>query len=603
MLKTRRFTDELTPIDGIVNPDTDRRMCLLIIGEGFVGTHPLPDSGDLIIGRSEDADVCIDVPSVSRRHALLHIGSTMQIEDLGSANGTFVHDQRLERGVAAALQTGAMFEVGSTMLIVQDSYTAARPRRIWTHGYFEARLEEECTRGGRANGSFSLLRIRTDGKKAKAHALHELLLAALRPSDILATYGPDDFEVLVVDATVEESTRILRRICDRLSAKGAQVRTGIASFPHDGRVPEALMARACAQIEEGQDPDEVSGAIVVESPMMKTLHKMVERVAASDINVLILGETGVGKEVFAERIHTLSSRVAEPLLRLNCAALSENLLESELFGHERGAFTGAVSAKQGLLEAANGGTLFLDEIGDMPLSLQAKLLRVLEARCVRRVGGIEPRPIDIRIVAATHRDLETDITNGRFRQDLFFRLNGISIVVPPLRERKEEIEALARSFVAASCKRQHKPRPEIGNRAVRALRRYEWPGNIRELRNVMERAVLLCGPDPIGLEHLPADKMAGTFEMSKMKATGFEPPTTPIEAPAAKFGPRADTAVETIDLKTGIRERERELIQLALQRSSGNQTKAAKLLGISRRTLISKIEDHGLPRPRKDKRK
>ncbi len=601
MLQSRRPSDELTPIDGIAPAAGERRMCLLIIGEGFVATHPLPETGDLIIGRSEDADICIDVSSVSRRHALLHIGSAVQIEDLGSANGTFVDDQRLQPGVAARMTAGSMFELGSTMLIVQDTYTATRPRRIWTHGYFEARLEEECARAERADSSFSVLRIRVHDKQAKAVAMHEILLATLRSGDILATYGPDDYEVLIVDASADEAGRILSRIADRLRAKGANARTGIASFPGDGRVPAALMARACAQVD---DPSEAEATleIVVESPVMRRLHKLVERAAASDINVLILGETGVGKEIFAERLHALSSRVAHPLIRLNCAALPESLLESELFGHERGAFSGAVAAKVGLLESADGGTLFLDEVGDMPASLQAKLLRVLEAQQVRRVGGIESRDIDIRVVAATHRNLEAEVAAGRFRQDLFFRLNGLSIVVPPLRDRKEEIELLAETFAADTCRRHQRPAPAIADKAVRAMRRYEWPGNIRELRNVIERAVVLCGNGPITLEHLPSDKMASTFEMAKI-ATAHHPLAAVETNPDQRAPARAQTLPETLDLRAAVRQRERELIERALRESDGNQTRAAKLLGISRRTLISKIEDQGLERPRGGKRR
>ena len=594
MLKGGRFQDELTPIEGI-RLESNNRLCLLIIGDGFVSTYPLPESGDLIIGRAEDADIPIDVASVSRRHALLHVGSTICIEDLGRANGTFINETRLQRGRAATLGPGAMFELGSTMLILQDSHTASRPRRIWTHGYFEARLEDECARAERSGGSFSLLRIRAENKQAKTAAMHELLLSTLRPGDILASYGPDDYEVLIVDATPNESRQVIERLERRLEQKGAAIRTGCASYPHDGRAPELLMAHACAQVDAGVG-DVTAGGIIIESGVMKSLHKLAERVAASDINVLILGETGVGKEVFAERIHALSPRAAGPLLRLNCTALSDTLLESELFGHERGAFTGATAAKPGLLETASGGTVFLDEIGDMPLALQAKLLRVLEQRCVRRVGGIENRPIDIRIVAATHRDLESEVQRDRFRQDLFFRINGISLVVPPLRDRREEIEPLARTFIEAARKRQRVGPIELSDKALRAMQRYEWPGNIRELRNVIERAVLLCTDGVLTLVHLPSDKMASTFEMMKMKLDYSPPPQPPTP-------PRAREAPEPVDLKTGIQQRERELIRDALERAGGNQTRAAKLLGISRRTLITRIEQHGLPRPRKNKRR
>jgi transcriptional regulator with PAS, ATPase and Fis domain len=362
------------------------------------------------------------------------------------------------------------------------------------------------------------------------------------------------------------------------------------------------MAKACSEVDdrEGNGDDTVDRDIVVESAMMLRRHKLVGRIAASTINVLVLGETGVGKEIVAERIHALSARVSGPLLRLNCAALSEPLLESELFGHVRGAFTGASTDKAGLLETADGGTVFLDEIGDMPLSVQAKLLRVLEDRCVRRVGSLQPHRINIRIVAATHRNLEADIERGTFREDLFFRLNGMTIIVPPLRERREEILPLAVKF---ANKAQRRFRGEatrsisMSPTAEALLRSYNWPGNIRELRNVMERAALLCGSgDVITPEHLPADKMRAHFA---------QPPSTAgMHDADAKWLPEAPktTRIEKIDLRQDMKAHERQLVIQALDETGGNQTRAAKLLGISRRTLISRIEEFGLPRPRKRER-
>ncbi|MBX3249548.1 MAG: sigma 54-interacting transcriptional regulator [Myxococcales bacterium] len=579
-------SEEPTAIESNPGTGARERMCLLVIGDGLVSTVPLPSSGDLVIGRSEEADIKVEGSGVSRRHARLHVGSELRVEDLGSTNGTFVNYERLERGSAARLAPGWMFELGSTMFILQGGHHALHSRRLWTHVDFEVRLAEECARAGRCGAQFVLARVRVTDRRGTRAPLHDVVLGCMRPGDVLGACAADDFEALVLDASFDEAREIVERVTSRLRAMGVEVRSSLASYPDDGRAPAALMTHAGAEVERSSKRDaskrDASTSIVVASASMERLYELVERVSTSEVNVLLLGETGVGKEIFAERIHAWSPRARGPLVRLNCAALPEALLESELFGHERGAFTGASAAKPGLLETAEGGTVFLDEIGDMPTSLQAKLLRVLEERSVRRVGALQSHHIDIRVVAATHKDLEREAHEGRFRQDLFFRLNGVAIMVPPLRERLEEIEPLARMFVAAACQQQGRPTLEIDAEALQALRGYAWPGNIRELRNVAERAVVLCTHTTIAREHLP-DKVSGFVQSRSTKRDERVPPADP----------------STTALKAGIKEHERQLIMDALARTDGNQTRAAKLLGVSRRTLISRIEEYGLPRPRK----
>jgi transcriptional regulator with GAF, ATPase, and Fis domain len=328
---------------------------------------------------------------------------------------------------------------------------------------------------------------------------------------------------------------------------------------------------------------------------MQRLAPMIDRVAAGQINVLILGETGVGKEVMARTLHVRSTRALGPLVCINCAAFTESLLESEIFGHEKGAFTGALQAKVGLLESANGGTVFLDEVGEMPLSLQAKLLRVLEQREVLRVGSLRPRAIDVRFLSATNRDLEVEIREGRFRQDLFFRLNGIALRIPPLRERVEEIEGLAIAFAKQAAEAARRDVPLISRPVLALLKRYSWPGNIRELRNVMERAVVLASGTAITLEHMPGELMGPVVSITH---GAVEP-----ERPTMLTLPPDDDEIETTTASTdglfrpGMTDRER--VVAALEACEGNQTHAAKILGIARRTLIMRIEEYGLPRPRK----
>jgi len=320
--------------------------------------------------------------------------------------------------------------------------------------------------------------------------------------------------------------------------------------------------------------------VVVVDPGMRDLYSQASRAATSNINVLILGENGVGKEILAHAVHNLSPRREGPFLALNCAALTESLVETELFGHEKGAFTGAVQARTGLLESASGGTAFLDEVGELPLSIQTKLLRVLEERQVLRVGGRTPYHVDVRFVAATNRDIESDCELGKFRQDLYYRLNGIAFTVPPLRKRPGEIEPLARMFLTRSGAENRRANPlEIAPETLDLLKSYSWPGNVRELRNVLDRGDVLADGDRLLPEHLPPKIRRGEGPTSR-------PP------PADDDDPRAAPLKELAEI-------ERRRIQSALDQCGGNQTRAAEQLGISRRTLVYRLKDLGLPRPRK----
>jgi DNA-binding NtrC family response regulator len=328
-------------------------------------------------------------------------------------------------------------------------------------------------------------------------------------------------------------------------------------------------------------PLEPAPALVMIEPCMRTLELELERAARGTISVLILGETGVGKEVVAEQVHARSGRSGR-FVPVNCAALTESLLESELFGYEKGAFTGADKSREGLFEAAHGGTLFLDEIGELPLATQVKLLRVLEDHKVMRVGGRVARAVDVRIVAATHRDIEVAAEQGSFRKDLYYRLSGITLHVPPLRLRRADIAPLCERFIAAiSCALGRSVAPLLTELAQDALQHYAWPGNIRELRNVIERAVLLCDAEEITPEHLPAKL--------RTRVASALAPTMP---PPFRRDARRELMHEMEQL-------ERRRIVEALDACAGNQTQAAEKLGISRRTLVTRLSQFDLPRPRK----
>ncbi|MEJ2103900.1 MAG: sigma-54 dependent transcriptional regulator [Ignavibacteriaceae bacterium] len=310
-------------------------------------------------------------------------------------------------------------------------------------------------------------------------------------------------------------------------------------------------------------------SIVSQSQKMEEVINVAARVAESKATVIITGENGTGKEVLAKAIHYMSSRKEKPFIAVNVPALTETLLESELFGHEKGAFTGADKMKKGRFEIADGGTLFLDEVGDIPQSIQVKLLRVLQEHQFERVGGTEKIEVDVRIIAATNKDLEQKIKDGSFREDLYYRLNVVSIKIPPLRERKEDILPLIENFIDKYSKENNKDNLEVSKEAVDVLMKYTYPGNVRELENIIERAVVLTRGKVITLGDLP------------MNIKGFKEEKT--------LG-----SLDKGTLTEQVEALEKQLIFDALQQSEGNQTKAGKLLGLTERNLRYKLKKYNI---------
>jgi transcriptional regulator with PAS, ATPase and Fis domain len=369
----------------------------------FVGdsteVHPLPPRGTLSIGRSDDNDIRIDHPSVSRRHARLHLEPGLWIEDLGGRNGTYLHHPDEAHNAKETQPSTKVKESEKVEFDVGDCITFGSVTSVIHH--------------------------RTP-----------------RP-------------------------RLL--VSDEAPSSGSADRARVVLF----------------------------------DPVMLALYEQADRAAESLLSVLLLGETGVGKEVLAQTIHLHSPRAAGPFLALNCAALPESLLEGELFGHDRGTFTGASQARPGLFESAEGGTLFLDEAGDLPMSVQVKLLRVLEERQILRLGERRPRPINVRFIAATNCDLKARVASGAFRRDLFFRLAGWTLTIPPLRERVADIAPLARLFAAKARRElEHSTPASFAVETIALLERHLWPGNVRELRNVVERAVASTRGGEIRPDHL-----------------------------------------------------------------------------------------------------
>ena len=308
--------------------------------------------------------------------------------------------------------------------------------------------------------------------------------------------------------------------------------------------------------------------LIGEHPLIQKITQLVRKVAATDATVLIMGESGTGKELVARMIHAQSPRTERPFIPVNCGAIPAELLESEMFGHERGAFTGAIGQRAGMFQLANGGTIFLDEVGEMSSTLQVKLLRVLQDREVRPVGADKSLRVDVRVIAASNKDLASEVDIGNFREDLFYRLQVIPIVMPPLRERRSDIPLLV-SFFLDKHSRKRPGRPvEISEEAMVHLWEYDWPGNVRELENLLERLVILSEDGHIALENLPPNIRSYISE---------------------KKIPRPALGEEGLDLNTAVEEFENRLIEEALRRTKGNKQAAARLLGLKRTTLVAKL--------------
>jgi len=441
---------------------------LVVMANEMFARFPLPVEGSVVLGRGAGVDVEVDDPLVSRRHARVHVGPVIEVEDLAGMNGTFVGGRRLGKNERATVDPGTVIGIGAAILVVQPKSTRRPPIPSVGH----------------------------------------------------------------------------------LSDAGSSALKNIP--PH----------------------------IVIADEEMRRVYDLAALVARSPINVLILGETGVGKDLLAQTVHACSERSTGPFMPLNCANFTDALLESELFGHEKGAFTGAVQAKPGLIEMAAGGTVFLDEVGEMSLDIQKRLLRVLDAKEGRRLGSHKTTPLDVRFVSATNRDLAQAVRRGEFRRDLYFRLNWLTLRVPPLAERRGEVRLLAARFVSAATRAMRRERePLLTAEALARLEAHGWPGNVRELRNVIDRAVLLCRREDIRAAHVVFDEDDVDSTEEPAAATAGAGPARPVKEEVAAL--------------------ERQRIIDALDAHGGNQTRAARALGISRGTLVKRLDAFGLTRPRK----
>ncbi|HEY0992430.1 MAG TPA: sigma 54-interacting transcriptional regulator [Kofleriaceae bacterium] len=591
-----------------LDPSTDERVvtAYLLVFDGASATVVnLSLDGDVVIGRGDDAHVRLLDSSISRAHARISMSAGQaEIVDLGSQNGTKVNGEQIVG--ARPLLSGDVVTILGVTLVFHSSSRARLRRQALTLDAFRHCVEDEIDRVTRTRRSFGLAAISLappgpDVALFDPIAVSRAVDPGLRRIDAIALAG-SELLVLMPEVDVAAARELVLDLLERLRAAAARPCGGLAMAPADGNDFEILLIGARAARERAAAGDVALAAetyrmialegreMIVADPAMLRVMSLLERLANTDLSVLVCGETGTGKDLVAAILHHWSARASRPLVALNCAAVPESLAESELFGHEKGSFTGATAQKIGILEQSDGGTVFLDEIGELPLAIQAKLLRALETRRITRVGGQGEQPIDLRIVAATNRDLAKEVKTGRFRQDLLYRIGGATIWLPPLRDRRREIPILAQRFVADMCRRAGREPMGISVEAMQLLLDFAWPGNVRELLHVMAYVVAAHDEPTVAAWHL-VDRLGGEGRRSPdAQAADTQPAPPAVPPPPGGFSP----------IDEEIRELERTRMGQALAAANGNQTAAAELLKMPLRTFQAKAKVYGL-RP-KDRR-
>jgi two-component system, NtrC family, response regulator AtoC len=555
-----RANEERTTLKGTA--ELHERTTLVLYHRDGAEVAQLEKHRPLVIGRAAPSDVAIPDPGLSRQHArLVWNDQGIWIEDLNSTNGTKKNGERI---TSTRIVPTDEISIGPVMVKIHIISSIDQELRGFDgHDRFVAMLSDEIIRARTFQRTLALILVKAASPKHHVSMWAGRLRMRLRPVDRVGIYGPAAVLVALPEATPEA----VRALAGELSGGEPRLVCNVVTFPGDGSSVEELIAALKVTKRADAKAEDETAAVVIKSTVMKQVMQTVKRLAQSTIAVLILGETGSGKEVITRAIHDSGPRKKGPLRTINCAAIPQTLIESVLFGHEHGAYTGADRSAPGIFEQADGGTVLLDEIGELAPSAQAALLRVLETKKVTRVGGTNEIAVDVRVIAATHRDLDAMVAAGMFRQDLLYRLNTMTLRVPPLRERVEEIRPLAERFLKEAARQAGNEVREIDAEALAALESYSWPGNVRELRNAIERAVVLAEGKAITVEDL-GDR---------------------VRRPA----PVADDDVPS-DYREHVRKYEVQLIVRALHKHSGNQTDAAKALGLPLRTLVHKIQLYGI---------
>ncbi|EYF08711.1 sigma-54-dependent Fis family transcriptional regulator [Chondromyces apiculatus] len=671
-----QITEKLISGDlGPPDPEgTPRWILVLYHREGAV-TVQLEAGKSIVIGREPPASVILPDASLSRKHARITLlADGVCIEDLGSTNGIQVDSRRIKCEVLSGSHEIRLGNVVGSLFLRRGTPLALPG--IESHDVFHVALEQEIIRARHFGRPLALLMIRPlDAPAPHVSRWSMPLRELLRSVDRVGLYSADTLQVLLPEAGLERATELAELLSRRGDQESVHLGVAVAVFPESAPTAHRLLescrdalqrteARSpvCVVREEAWVPSHSTEQELGDAPIVgRATHgifEMATRLASVTLPVLVLGETGVGKEVFARAVHERGPRRQRSLITLNCAAIPPQLVESTLFGHERGAFTGAGQQQRGVFEAANGGTLFLDEVGELPPAAQGALLRTLETSRVMRVGSTREIEVDVRIVAATNRNLEVMIREGTFRPDLFFRLNAMSVTLPPLRDRIDEIEPHVRRMLARGLRGTER-KLSVSEPAWELLRRYPWPGNIRELRNVIERALVIAqgseiteqdlperihsalspatlrssfpGPGtslPPGVSlypsagslvplagliaHPPADLNAylppGSNSNPPPRSSSNPPPRSssnpppgsssspPPEVDPASLSPVAPPpSTEALPVRSvaGVRriarETEARMILDALRETQGNQTEAARRIGMPLRTFVRKL--------------
>jgi len=626
----------------------------------------------VIVGREVPSDVRISDPTLSREHArFVLLDGRILVTDLDSTNGTSIGGKRIEE---AEINLGDEVLLGGLLASVQALGPQENNLGLESDERFRLRLDEEVVRAHYCRSRFAVLMVRATsaplGERESQSSLagprippatltqagavaypdthvgrwSPAVRGALRPMDRIALYSRGALQIVMPDAAYDVALEVARAITARHREGAPRLFVGLAMYPDAATEAEKLieLARGALSIAGPDEPVQVAKAAlwlageapamrpsvppapegeeaIIAGPVMRELLETVSRLASSRIPVILQGETGVGKEVLARLIHESGPRKERPMVCVNCGAIPPQLVESTLFGHERGAFTGATQQQKGVFEEADGGTVFLDEIGELPLAAQAALLRVLETKRLTRVGSTRELATDVRIIAATHRDLDAMCLEGSFRDDLYYRMNTMMLTIPPLRDRTDEIEPLALRFLRQANEANHGRVRAIDRRALSRLKDYAWPGNVRELRNAIERAVVIARTETIQEHDLPARVRASDWPSSRRRSPVAMPLSQPDPqetterlgaAPSVRrssrftpvYDPRSSslrsraepllpTPAEGIsDLKLKLQRYESQLILDALRATRWNQTEAARTLGMPLRTLVHKIK-------------
>jgi two-component system, NtrC family, response regulator AtoC len=547
---------------------------------------PIPAHGQLTIGRDESCDVVLNDLMVSRVHGrIIFHQDQYSIVDLGSQNGTVVNGAKVVDSMR--LHSGDTIGVGSSTLIFFRPSGFATPGTVLDKNQFLQRLEQELHRARHFHRTVAVAVFVTDSSTPALHMVPPPLL----PLEIGAWLEAGVFALALPESSTEDIEEAVARVRRGLP----QCRSGYAFAPDDSVEADGLLQAATAAATSAAPGNNqparpqvqtfsfAAHTVLVAEPAMAQLYQLVQRLAHSALPVLICGETGTGKELVATPMHGLSERRDGPFVAINCAALPEALLESTLFGHIKGAFTGAHADKAGLFEAAHQGTLFLDEVADLSLTLQAKLLRVIETKTLHRVGDVKDRTVDVRLVAATHREMLQEVKDQRFRQDLYYRLAGATLWVPPLRARPRELPLLTRSFLENACADKQGPKLVLSPGALHCLASYSWPGNIRELKHVVEFLAATVTTPVVESWHV--EERLRPFQTSvpqrtiDLNLTGDRP-----SGSGQPFRPIAEE----------IRELELRRMREALEAHGWNQTRAAAAIQMPLRTFVTRYRQYGL---------